>query len=247
MEDKNLVLNTYVFEELMKQGQFQIEWLEKIKDLGIQTVEIRREYLRDRKELAELKGKATELDMTLYYAVPDVLFPGVLMSKETLHQYFEEYSALGANQFKNVAGYDEDINDVDIEILKSLMTEYGILHLTLENDQEDYSTSEKIKGILDKLKDAGINAGMTFDTGNFLATGQSPLESAKALKDDVTFFHMKNIKADTKEMTLIDEGDISMLEILAVFSEEVNRAIEYPCGGNPFETVKGEIEKLKKK
>lgn len=52
MEDKNLVLNTYVFEELMKQGQFQIEWLEKIKDLGIQTVEIRREYLRDRKELA---------------------------------------------------------------------------------------------------------------------------------------------------------------------------------------------------
>lgn len=64
----------------MKQGQFQIEWLEKNKDLGIQTVEIRREYLRDRKELAELKGKATELDMTLYYAVPDVLFPGVLMS-----------------------------------------------------------------------------------------------------------------------------------------------------------------------
>lgn len=83
--------------------------------------------------------------MTLYYAVPDVLFPGVLMSKETLRQYFEEYSSLGAKQFKNVAGYDEDINDVDIEILKSLMTEYGILHLTLENDQEDYSTSEKIK------------------------------------------------------------------------------------------------------
>lgn len=247
MEDKNLIMNTYVFEELMKQGQFQIEWLEKIKNLGIQTVEIRREYLRDTEELTELKEKAEELDMTLFFAVPDVLFPGVLMSKETLRQYFEEYSTLGAKQFKIVAGYDEDLNDVDIEILKSLMTEYGILHLTLENDQEDYSTPEKIKGILGKLKDAGINAGMTFDTGNFVATGQSPLESAKALKDDVTFIHMKNIKTDTKEMTLIDEGDINMFDLLAVFSEDVNRAIEYPCGDNPFETVKGEIEKLKKK
>src|SRR5699024_12645948 len=119
--------------------------------------------------------------MTLYYAVPDVLFPGVLMSKETLHQYFEEYSALGANQFKNVAGYDEDINDVDIEILKSLMTEYGILHLTLENDQEDYSTSDKIEGILDKLKDAGINDGMTFDNVNYLTKGQSSLDRALVL------------------------------------------------------------------
>lgn len=245
MQNKNLVMNTYVFEELMKEGQYQIQWLEQIKDLGIQTVEIRREYLRDNNELAELKEKAIELDMTLFYAVPDVLFPGVLMTKETLRQYFDEYSQLGAKQFKIVAGYDESINDVDVESLKELMTEYGVLHLTLENDQEAYSTPSKMKKILDKLKDGGIDVGMTFDTGNFLATGQSPIETAKALQEEVTFIHMKNIKADTKAMTLIDEGDIPMFELLGIFSEDVNRAIEYPCGNKPFETVKGEIEKIK--
>ena len=102
-----------------------------------------------------------------------------------------------------------------------------------------------MKKILDKLKDGGIDVGMTFDTGNFLATGQSPIETAKALQDEVTFIHMKNIKAVTKEMTLIDEGDIPMFELLEIFSDDVNRAIEYPCGNTPFETVKGEIEKIK--
>src|SRR4051794_9343775 len=100
MNNKQLVMNTYVFEELMKEGQFQIEWLEAIKDLGIDTVEIRREYLRDADELGELKAKAEKLGMTLFYAVPDVLFEGVLMEERKLAKYFEEYDQLGAKQFK---------------------------------------------------------------------------------------------------------------------------------------------------
>lgn len=70
------------------------------------------------------------------------------------------------------------------------------------------------------------------------------MQSAKVLKDEVTFIHLKNVKGDTHEMTLIDEGDIPMFDVLSVFSDEVNRAIEYPCGNDPFKTVEKEIEKL---
>lgn len=246
MKNKQLVMNTYVFEELMKEGQFQIEWLEAIKNLGIDTVEIRREYLRDADELAELKAKAEELEMTLFYAVPDILFEGALMKEEKLTNYFEEYRQLGAKQFKIVAGYTDEMTDEDVNLLKSSMNDYSIHHLALENDQADYSTPEKMQVMVHNLKAAGLSVGVTFDTGNFLITGQSPLECAKVLKDDVTFVHMKNVKADTHEMTLIDEGDVPMFEVIDVFGEDVNFAIEYPCGTDPFKTVKGEIEKIKK-
>lgn len=244
MENKQLVMNTFVFEELMKEGQYQIEWLEAIKALGIDTVEIRREYLRDMDELTELKTKAAELEMTLFYAVPDTLFEGSLMEESKLVNYFAEYDQLGAKQFKIVAGYTDEITDEEVNRLKSAMVNHSVHHLTLENDQADYSTPEKITAIVHRLKDADLSVGVTFDTGNFLVTGQSPLECAKALKDEVTFVHMKNVKADTHEMTLIDEGDVPMFEVLDVFGDDVNFAIEYPCGTSPFETVKGEIEKV---
>lgn len=244
MNQKNLVMNTFVFEELLKAGQYQIDWLEGIKDLGIDIVEIRREYLRDTDELAELKAKAEDLGMTLFYAVPDTLIQGSLMEERKLREYFEEYRLLGSKQFKIVAGYTGGLSDQELTLLADLMAEYGVDHLALENDQADYSTPVKMRTIIEPLREAGISAGITFDTGNFIITGQSPLECAQELKDIVTFIHMKNVDAETGAIRLFDQGDVPMLEVLSVFDDEVKRAIEYPCGAEPFETVKGEIEKL---
>lgn len=84
----------------------------------------------------------------------------------------------------------------------------------------------------------------TFVFEELLKAGQSLLECAQELKDMVTFIHMKIVDAETGAIRLFDQGDVPMLEVLAVFDDEVKRAIEYPCGTEPFETVKGEIEKL---
>lgn len=124
------------------------------------------------------------------------------------------------------------------------MAEYGVAHLALENDQDDYSTPTKMRVIIEALREAGISAGITFDIGTFIITGQSLLECAQELKDMVTFIHMKIVDAETGAIRLFDQGDVPMLVVLAVFDDEVKRAIEYPCGAEPFETVKGEIEKL---
>lgn len=246
MDKKHLVVNTLVFDDLINKGIYQIDLLDKIHGLGISKVEIRREYLRDTNELSELKKKAERLGIQLYYSVPDILFEGELLEKDTLLKYFNEYTALGAKQLKIVAGYLDELTKKDGETLKSLLDEYGIHHLTLENDQSSYSSPEKLKLLITKLEDKGIQAGITFDTGNFLITGQNPVKSAKALKDVVTFIHMKNIDASTHEMTLLEEGAVPMFEVLDVFSDDVDRAIEYPCGNEPFKVLEKEIEKLLK-
>lgn len=118
--------------------------LDDIHQLGIKKVEVRREYLRDSSELLELREKAQRLGIELFYSVPDILFEGELLAKETLTQYFDEYNQLGAKQIKLVAGYADKISESDLDTLKILLREYDIHHLTLENDQSDYSTPEKL-------------------------------------------------------------------------------------------------------
>lgn len=244
MKQTSLVMNTFVFESLLDAGQSQVDWLAGIKDLGIDVVEVRREYFRDDEEIIEIKDKAEALDMELFYAVPDTLIQGRLMDAEKLSEYFKEYKDLGAKQFKIVAGYTDGLTEEELASLKGLMTEYGVRHLALENDQSDYSTPAKMRAIIEQLREAGISAGITFDTGNFIITGQSPLESAQELKDIVTFIHMKNVVAESGEIRLIDQGDVPIFEVLAVFDQDVPRAIEYPCGEDPFTTVQSEIEKI---
>lgn len=246
MKKEHLVVNTLVFNDWIKDGTYQLELLEKINELGIKKVEIRREYLRDENELSELKTKAEELGIELYYSVPDILFEGKLLKKETLVQYFKEYASMGAKQLKIVAGYVDELAEEDSKILKTLLDEYSIHHLTLENDQSSYSTPEKLKQLIQQLKQKNIQAGLTFDTGNFLIIGQDPVKCAKELKDSVTFIHMKNVDAETHEMRLLDEGSIPMFDVLSNFSDDVDRAIEYPCGNNPFSVLEKEIEKLLK-
>lgn len=55
---------------------------------------------------------------------------------------------------------------------------------------------------------------------------------------------MKDIKAATGEMTLLNEGDIAVAEVLKVFPSDINTAIEYPCGHDPLDGLKKEIAKL---
>lgn len=246
MKQENLVINTLVFDELINKGTYQIDLLDRIHELGIKKVEIRREYLRDEDELTELKEKAKGLGMELFYSVPDILFQGKLLDQDTLVRYFEEYNMLGAKQLKIVAGYAEAPSEEEMEMLEELMEEYYIHHLTLENDQSDYSTPEKLQRLLQQLLDIGIPAALTFDTGNFLIIGEDSVKAAETLKEDVSFVHMKNVNADTHELTLLDEGDVPMFDVIEVFPEDIHYAIEYPCGSNPFDTVEKEIQKLTK-
>jgi len=151
MKQGNIVLNTLALKDLIEGGEYQVDLLDDIHQLGLKKVEIRREYLRNKEELAELKEKAEHLDIELFYSVPDILFEGSLLAEETLTQYFEEYNQLGAKQLKLVAGYIDNVSATDMEKLKSLINHYEIHHLTLENDQSGYSSPEKLKQLVHRL------------------------------------------------------------------------------------------------
>jgi len=73
---------------------------------------------------------------------------------------------------------------------------------------------------------------------------EESVKNAVLLKNSVTYVHLKDVTANTSQMTLLGEGDISVKEVLNVFPKDSNTAIEYPCGSKPLEVLKGEIAKL---
>ena len=166
------------------------------------------------------------------------------MEEAALISYAKEANELGAKHMKFGAGYFEEVSAEDARILNKVMKEYGVDHFTIENGQESYSTAEQLNQLCTQLIEKGAAVSITFDTGNFMFVHEDPVKNAVLLKENVTYVHLKDIKAATVEMTLLNEGDISITEVLKVFPSDINTAIEYPCGHDPLDGLKKEIAKL---
>lgn len=77
-----------------------------------------------------------------------------------------------------------------------------------------------------QLTEKGASISVTFDTGNFM------------------YNHLKDVTANTLQMTLLGEGGISVKEVLNVFLKDIHTAIGYRCGSKPLEVLKKKIDKL---
>lgn len=142
------------------------------------------------------------------------------------------------------AGYAKEVSTEDVAILNIVLNEYEINHFMIENGQESYSTADKLNQICIQLIEKGAAVSLTFDTGNFMYVHGNLVKNAELLKSNVTYIHLKDITADTLGMTLLGEGDISIVEVLKAFPSDINTAIEYPCGHDPLDVLKKEIDKL---
>ena len=241
---ETIVVNMLVFDELVKEGKKQLEFFEGLSQLGIKKIEIRRDYIKEESEFKALKEAAQLYGFELLYSVPELLYTGQMMEETALISYAKEANELGAKHMKFGAGYFEEVSAEDARILNKVMKEYGVDHFTIENGQESYSTAEQLNQLCTQLIEKGAAVSITFDTGNFMFVHEDPVKNAVLLKENVTYVHLKDIKAATVEMTLLNEGDISITEVLKVFPSDINTAIEYPCGHDPLDGLKKEIAKL---
>lgn len=241
-----LAVNMLAYESAVNEGTSQAAFFSEIKELGMTKIEVRREYVQDQKDLEQIKNKAAELGISLFYAVPETLFEGgQLLPLSKLEGFFKEAQFLGAKQVKFTAGYAAELHPEELDQLNQLLSTYGIENLTLENGQDpSFATAETVKQFVQTLKEKGLPVTITFDTGNCLYVEENPLDSFMLLKDAVSYVHLKDVSKATLTPTLNGEGDVPTREILEQVPASVTVAIEYPLGDAPTETLKQEINKI---
>lgn len=236
-------LNTLAYMGKQADGKVdQLALLSEISAMGFNIVEIRKEYLMGgHAEIEALAQKAKALQLDVFYSVPAELFIRGAVNDNLVH-YFAETVALGGRQLKLTLGEFEQFTSEAVSDLEKLLTEYPV-QLTVENDQSVQKGSPEILiNFIEQAKEKQLDIGLTFDTGNFIYIGIDPEEAAYKMKDYVTYIHIKNVELtdDGTVLAGLKTGALDMQAILAVFSDGIPAAIEYPCGSG--EEIRSHIE-----
>lgn len=230
-------VNTLVFyDELNTSTKQQREYFSLLANMGVPFVEVRREFIRDFDKELELTNKeASKLGLALLYSVPSSLFINEAVNPE-LAIYFKEAKKLGAIQIKLTIGKTNGFTPEAVSELKAIMQNYPDIRISIENDQSiEKGSIAALENFMEDALHNNLKLGLTFDTGNFVYIDEDPLAAANALRKYVNYVHIKNVKraADNSvEMTLFQNGDLSIKEILDVLDKEerIIAALEYPCG-----------------
>lgn len=246
MEKSNIVINTLVFLQDLNNGVKQSKLLKDIQGLGIDKVEVRREFIKDfQTELQEIRDISKELQMEIYYSVPRYLYVGGKLNTYEIEKCFEEAYKMNCRNVKfNIGDYNH-ITSENVYKINSLCDKYEI-KLTIENDQtKENGQVQKIKEFLQEGKSLGMKVSCTFDIGNWLWQKEDPKENAYILKPYVSFIHIKDVNMmDKPQIALLDEGIIPWENILNILGSNLPVAIEYPCYPNTLAVLKKEIGKL---
>lgn len=246
MEKDNIVINTLVFIEDLKKGIKQSKLLRDIHTLGISKAEVRREFIKDfETELQEIRKVSEELQMELYYSVPQYLYVDSKLELDEIEKYFIEANLMNCWNVKlNIGDYDH-ISIENVYEINLLCDKYSI-KLTIENDQtEENGKVNKIKEFLENAEKLGVKVSCTFDIGNWLWQNEDPKENAYKLKPFVTYIHLKDADIQDKpQAAFLDKGTLPWRDILGVFDKSIPVAIEYPCHPDTLTRLNEEITKL---
>ncbi|TYC49082.1 sugar phosphate isomerase [Weissella muntiaci] len=230
MAERQLIINTLVFENDVVAGAKQQDLLAKISKLGIKAVEARREFFKDFSvELENLAEAARELEMQVYLSIPDVLFDenGALNPK--FNQYVAEAERIDAVAMKMNIGSFEKATDAEFAALKLAMSKR--VQLNVENDQSKLNgTMAPIKKFLSLTKTKGLAINFVFDVANWRFVDEDELAAAKLLSEATTVIHLKNaVLTESGHMVVpFDQGNIDWKTVLRSFSNELPVALEYP-------------------
>lgn len=244
MDKEKLVINTLVFLDDLKEGIPQSIIIDKINDIGINNVEVRREFIKDfNKEILDIREKASRYNINLFYSVPELLFKEGKLRRKEIEDYFTEAYNMGCHYVKMNIGEVSELSMEDTKIIEELCKRYSI-KLTIENDQTNKNgRCEKIQKFLIRNRELGGNISFTFDVGNWIFQEENPIKNAEVLKNFVTYVHLKNVDNNRKN-TLLDEGILDLKKILEILPKDLPMAIEYPCVS--IDEVQREISKALK-
>lgn len=239
MNRQQMVINTIVFMQQVEQGKEQRAFLEDSKALGIQTIEVRREYFSSVEEMQRTASEANRYGISLFYSVPRPLFVEGYLAREDIDRVFAEASDLGVKSIKWNCGDFKGWTNEDLVWMKDRLSRFQGL-VTVENDQTMQSgTVEGLHAFLTQTQTAGLPIRYTFDAGNWMWVGEDPLENAKRLSGFVSYIHLKDVQVleGTPNAVPLGEGTLPLEDILSVLPKEAPIALEYPCGESPFKLL----------
>ncbi|MCY0893429.1 MAG: sugar phosphate isomerase/epimerase [Acidibacillus sp.] len=246
MKTERVVVNTLVFLEEIKKGVTQSELFAPIKDLGVRSIEIRREFIRSEIEFAQIKGEGERLEVDRYYSVPDELFVCGEMSVPRIQEYLQEARRLGAKMVKFNLGDFRGFTDASMKALNNELVNDSLV-VTVENDQTvENGTVNKLLPFLIECADNKIPIYSTFDIGNWYWVGEDPLINAKQLAPYIQYIHLKDVlfTAVGPQAVGLGKGAVPWQRVLSLLSSQIPIALEYPCGHKPIEVVSRELAVL---
>jgi sugar phosphate isomerase/epimerase len=239
-----LGINLLVFKNDLDNGREQEKILGEIGNLGVSIAEIRREYLKNsNEELKEINKLAKELNIEIYYSVPEKIACEKRINSN-IKAYFEEAKQMGSTHIKFNIG---DLENLDVDEIKKLqdIISYFNIKVTIENDQTLENGNLKcVTNAIDFINTNSLSIGYTFDLGNWYWQNEDPKNAFDILNSNITVFHLKNVDFlnDNLNTTLLSEGKIDWKSMLNKLSEDVPIIIEYPI---KKEDIFGEIAQVK--
>lgn len=243
-----VILNTWIFEDDVKKGTSQVELVNRVKKLGADGIEVRREYFTDlEQELDGVGVKAKEAGLIVNYSVPDVIFEESGKLNPRLNQYFAEGKKMGISKIKFNTGYFKNFTgDLKAEFDKLPLDE---IEMNVENDQTSVSgTVKAIDTFLSSIHLAGFTSiGYVYDLGNWAFTHGDAIASADVLSNFTNYIHLKNTIDNNGDLSTSEDLDIGVFDwrdILTHLPKNVQFALEYPMSSD--ELIKQQIQLLKK-
>ncbi|RDU38157.1 hypothetical protein DRW41_00885 [Neobacillus piezotolerans] len=241
MKKDQIAINTLVYLEDLHAGVPQSEMLDWVHELGLKTIEVRREFIKNDEEFHDIKTKSEQYGINVFYSVPEVLYENHQLNVETLEMVCKEANEMKGSAIKLNIGEYGQVSEADLKTITKLLEKYNI-KLTVENDQtESNGKSQKIFDFLTEVKQLGGPITFTFDIGNWLFQGEDPVENAKLLQPFVTYIHIKDID-EGKNTRFLNEGIVDWKTVMAILPKEIPAAIEYPIFTK--EELVAEIHKL---
>lgn len=240
---QELGINLLVYKDALEQGMTQSNLLEQIKRQGINLAEVRREYIKETKELENIQKQAKRLKMKICYSVPEKIME-YGMPHPNLITYLDEAKQMGAWNVKFNIGDLYDGKQEVMERLKNLLQKYE-MSITIENDQtRENGTLNCTKKTLSKIREYQIPVGYTMDLGNWYWQKENPKEAFEQLRNQIQIFHLKNIvvKEEMPHTVLLEEGEIPWENMIEQLDEHVMVFLEYPM---EEAAIKKQIEKVK--
>lgn len=240
---QELGINLLVYKEKLDQGIKQSALLKEIKKQGISLAEVRREYIKDQKELEDIAKTAKENEIKLYYSVPEKIIEEKLPNKN-LRNYLEEAMIMKIQNVKFNIGSIDQIDQKGAEKLKEILEDYDLTY-TIENDQtKENGTFACTKKTLEQIYKYELPVGYTMDLGNWYWQKEDPNTTFEELKNQISIFHLKNIdfKDGKPETVMLEDGKIEWMDMIGQLDDDVKVFLEYPIMedeiANQINTVK---------
>ncbi len=205
---------------------------------GAAGVEIRRELCSetDLKNLPLLAQTIADAGLRVFYSAPEPLYTEAGQLNPLLPRLLDEARQLGATRLKISLGHFA-AGPLPPALAKLLAA--CQVRLMIENDQTSCGRLAVLQLFFQAIAAANIPITMTFDMGNWRWTGEDAQPAAAALKQAVSYIHVKVAERQQDGWRAVppNADDPQWRSLLAWLGQDIPLGIEFPLQGDDLLAV----------